>query len=112
MIIRIMDNHSAETPYIGKWIDIAPDMKGNKERAISLQISWSNLAGPLTGYLTLTGANDRSNAGYKRTIQINVANNGNDSELIVVRQVFKFLRVEYIPLGITSGTINANIYYR
>lgn len=112
MIIRLMDKHEAQVPYISKWIDIAPDMKGRNEKAVSLQISWNGLDGPLTGFLIITGANDRSNAGYKKTIQINVENNSDDSELIVIRQVFKFLKVEYLPLGIIAGEISANIYYK
>ncbi|TNE35131.1 hypothetical protein EP342_02045 [bacterium] len=112
MIIRIMNNHNAAMHFASQWIDIAPEMKGKNEKAVSLQISWNGLVGPLTGYLKLIGANDRSNAGYKRTIEINVTDNFDDSELIVLRQIFKFLRVEYVPLGIVSGKINANIYYK
>lgn len=112
MIIRIMNNHSAALHFASQWIDIAPEMKKKNERAISLQISWTELVGPLTGFLTLIGANDRSNAGYKKNIQINVADNFDDSELIVIRHLFKFMKIEYIPLGIASGKISANIYYK
>lgn len=112
MIVRLMNSHSATMPYASKWVDISPEMKGKNEKVVSLQISWQGLTGPLTGHLILVGSNDQSNAGYKRTYQIDVTDNFDDAELIVIRHVFKFFQLIYIPLGISSGSINAHLYYK
>ncbi|MFA7326933.1 MAG: hypothetical protein WC121_09730 [Candidatus Kapaibacterium sp.] len=112
MIIRLMNNHNANTPFSSKWVDVAPDMKGRNEKVVSLQISWSGIAGPMTGHLMLVGSNDQSNAGYKKMYRINSPNNFDDSELIVIRQVFKFFKIEYIPVGIIEGQISAHLYYK
>lgn len=112
MIIRLMNNHVANTPFSSKWVDVAPEMKGKNEKVVSLQISWSGIAGPMTGHLMLVGSNDQSNAGYRKMYRINSPNNFDDSELIVIRQVFKFFKIEYIPVGIISGQISAHLYYK
>ena len=112
MILRLMNSHNAMRPFIGNWVDIAPVMKGKNEKAVSLQISWKELTGHLSGFITLTGSNDKSNAGYKKIYQIDVNDNYYYSELIVVRQVFKFLKIDYIPMGILSGQIDAHLYYK
>jgi hypothetical protein len=60
----------------------------------------------------LSGSNDMSNAGYKKIYELKTADNYDDAELIVIRQMFKFLRIEYVPVGIISGKIDAHLYYK
>lgn len=112
MIIRLMNNHSATTPFTSKWVDMSPEMKGRNEKVVSLQISWHGLTGIFSGYLILEGSNDMTDAGYKRTYEINTADNYDNSEIIVIRQVFKYFRLTYVPLGIASGSINSHLYYK
>lgn len=112
MILRLMNSHDAGLEYSSKWVDIAPDMKGRSKKAHSLQISWKDIVGPLNGFLMLSGSNDMSNAGYKKIYELKTADNYDDAELIVIRQMFKFLRIEYVPVGIISGRIDAHLYYK
>jgi hypothetical protein len=112
MIIRLMNNHSANTHFSSKWVDVAPEMKGRNEKVVSLQITWSGIVGPMTGNLLLIGANDQGNAGYRKMYRINSPSNYDDSELIVIRQVFKFFKIVYIPVGIIAGQISAHLYYK
>ncbi len=84
---------------------------GKEALANSLQIHWEDASGTLDGNITVYVSNDNNSSTTGFELDISKASNTDDTEILMLNPAFRFIKLAYIPNGITGGKLNALIYY-
>lgn len=104
---EVMREEPAEFSLDSQWM---PIRTGNK-KAVSLQVIWQNLTGTLNGRIDVLVTNDTRYSSFLTSFAVDSADNANDAAKLIIDAPFRFLKLEYIPNGITGGDISAIINY-
>lgn len=110
MNANLFFNHNMSEATQSPWLQMIQKTNGKINRIVSLQIDWVAAQGNLNGIIRVVGSNDAKRIGYYRDIRIDLPQNSLDNELIIFQRVFAYLKITYVPEGITAGILNASIY--
>ena len=112
MILHAIKDHNLANSLETKWIDLEPELPGKNHKAVSVQIRWEGGAGALDGEILIIGSNDKEASGYRNTIPVDKATNFQDENIIILRRVFRFLKIVYAPGGMAAGLLNGHVFFR
>jgi hypothetical protein len=115
MTYEIIQNHDMSRDIETDWIQlIINNIKGvrKKAEALSLHICWDLVSSNPNGNIKVLLSNDQTSFTIAKTINVSTQSSIEDSHLIVIYPVFKYLKLIYTKNSISNGTLYSSLIYK
>jgi len=111
MISQIIRDIALDSPFETGFITFTINLGSRLHQALSLQLIWSGVTGEMDGRIDICASNIVSSDSILQSVTVNSVTNVANSLLIKLEPIYQNLKIKYDPNGITSGLLNAYLYY-
>ena len=112
MISEILSNIPMNINFESEWFPVNVRLSGKDFRAASLQLSWNNVSVNPDAVIEIYVSNNQHEAVFLSDFLISSLDTKSDAKLIILSPSYEYIRLKYIRRTVTSGLLNAIIYYQ